>query len=87
MNWALRSLRLIPWARCGGIYEQLCLGDFGHVEPCLKQYLGSIDGYAKNTYPALRWKFATGLLGNGDRTLMRGVIRSSEGEREWPCSV
>ena len=42
-----------PVGAMRGIYEQLCLGDFAHVEPCLKQYLGSIDGYAKNTYPAL----------------------------------
>jgi len=47
------DLEADPSSAMRGIYKQLGLHDFARVEPCLKQYLGSIDGYAKNKYPEL----------------------------------
>ncbi len=35
------------------VYEALGLPDFGQVGPAMAQYVASLSGYAKNTYPAL----------------------------------
>ena len=35
------------------IYETLSLSEFDYVEPKLRDYVQSIDGYSKNSFPEL----------------------------------
>jgi hypothetical protein len=35
------------------VYRSLALPDFEHVEPALRGYLASLDGYRRNTFPPL----------------------------------
>jgi hypothetical protein len=45
------ALEADPVEQVRGIYEALCLPEFGHVEPALGRYLAAIAGYRKNALP------------------------------------
>jgi hypothetical protein len=47
------ALEADPVGQVRGLYEALALPDFGHVEPALHHYLGTVTGYQKNTFPEL----------------------------------
>ena len=76
MNLASRISRLIPIGEMRGIYERLSSWRFWARRAVLEAiYPGSLEGIHRRTrFPSFRWKFASELLGNGDRALMRGVI-------------
>jgi hypothetical protein len=50
---SFEELELDPIGQVRGIYQALDLPDFGHIEPALRRYLGSLAGYKKNTFPDL----------------------------------
>jgi hypothetical protein len=47
------DLEADPVGQARGIYEALSLPAFGHVEPALRKYVGSLAGYKKNTFSEL----------------------------------
>jgi hypothetical protein len=56
------ELEADPIGQVRKIYEGLALPDFGHAEPLLRRYLGTLSGYKKNEFkelpPALRERIA-----------------------------
>ncbi|MBI2479158.1 MAG: sulfotransferase [Planctomycetia bacterium] len=55
-NWcevAFAELERDPMGQLRRIYDQLNLPDFGYVEPKLRDYVESIGGYSKNSFPEL----------------------------------
>jgi omega-hydroxy-beta-dihydromenaquinone-9 sulfotransferase len=47
------ALEADPVSEVRGIYERLGLPEFGYVEPALRRYVQSLEGYKKNTFRAL----------------------------------
>lgn len=50
---AYTQLTADPLGEMQRIYETLNLSDFEECEPGLKEYLKSIEGYSRNTFPDL----------------------------------
>ena len=50
---AFEDLEADPMGQIRTLYERLSLPDFGHVEPRLREYLGSVSDYKKNEHPGL----------------------------------
>ncbi len=51
---AFADLEADPVGEMRKIYGQLALPDFDHVEPVLRQYVGSLRGYRKNRYASIQ---------------------------------
>ena len=50
---AFDALERDPMGQMRQIYDKLNLPDFDHVEPTLRDYVQSIDGYSRNSFPEL----------------------------------
>ncbi len=66
-----------PIGQMRKVYEVLKLPDFGQVEPAMAQYLASLSGYAKNTYPALDPDLRARIRASGEGLSRYGAIRSN----------
>ena len=50
---AFGELERDPIGQVQRIYDNLSLPEFGYIEPKLSEYVQSIDGYSKNSFPEL----------------------------------